>query len=207
MKRTWLAGTVAGMCVTVASVVTGGVPASADVNDCRDGYVCVWGDSNYRGRYLFSATDVHNVGERMNDLTTSLWNRTGSKVCFFDDASWSGAPCCTWPRARGSRMSEMRPMIESPHGIPAKDCPVIPGGSAHGGQRHRSAGSPAAVRDGREAADQGEGPQAHHRHGRPRLVRPGPVVVLVQLRRVRVAQWAQGAGGRDRGREAADCGA
>ncbi|SFY41703.1 peptidase inhibitor family I36 protein (plasmid) [Streptomyces atratus] len=92
MKRTWLAGTVAGMCVTVASVVTGGVPASADVNDCRDGYVCVWGDSNYRGRYLFSATDVHNVGERMNDLTTSLWNRTGSKVCFFDDASWSGAP-------------------------------------------------------------------------------------------------------------------
>lgn len=35
-------------------------------------------------------------------------------------------------------------------------------------QRHLSAGSPAAVRHGREAADQGQGPQAHHRPGGPR---------------------------------------
>ncbi|WP_225877175.1 hypothetical protein [Streptomyces resistomycificus] len=39
-------------------------------------------------------------------------------------------------------------------------------------QRHRPARYPAALRDGREAADQSQGPQAHHRLGRPRRTRP-----------------------------------
>ncbi|WP_189930874.1 peptidase inhibitor family I36 protein [Streptomyces sulfonofaciens] len=92
IKRNLIAGLVAGLCVAAASVVVGGTQASAHPEDCPDGYVCVWGDSNYEGRFLFvPGTDRANVGSAMNDLTTSIWNRTGSRVCFYDDANYGGS--------------------------------------------------------------------------------------------------------------------
>ncbi|MEU5159093.1 peptidase inhibitor family I36 protein [Streptomyces sp. NPDC020875] len=91
-KKTFLAGAVAGALMTAASVVTGGTQAVANPNDCPNGYVCVWGDSNYEGRFLFvPGTSRSNVGNHMNDLTTSLWNRTGSRVCFYDHADYQGS--------------------------------------------------------------------------------------------------------------------
>lgn len=87
-----MAGIIAGACLVAGSVVAGGTQASANPNDCPKGYVCVWGDSNYEGRFLFvPGTKRANVGERMNDLTTSLWNRTGSRICFYDDANYGGS--------------------------------------------------------------------------------------------------------------------
>ncbi|WP_432762240.1 peptidase inhibitor family I36 protein [Streptomyces sp. NBC_01241] len=87
-----MSGVIAGACMAAASVVTGAAPASANPNDCPKNYVCVWGDSNYEGRFLFvPGTDRANVGRAMNDLTTSLWNRTGSRVCFYDNDNYGGS--------------------------------------------------------------------------------------------------------------------
>jgi hypothetical protein len=91
VKKTLISGVIAGVCVTAASAIVGGTPASANPNDCPNGYVCVWGDSNYEGRFIFVPGNHRaNVGSFMNDLTTSLWNRTGSRVCFYDDAGYGG---------------------------------------------------------------------------------------------------------------------
>ncbi|GGL68916.1 hypothetical protein GCM10010095_62160 [Streptomyces anthocyanicus] len=91
MKKTFISGAVAAVLVTAASVVAGGVPASANPQQCPSGYVCVWGDSNYEGRYLFApGTELSNIGSYMNDLTTSVWNRTGSRICLYPDADWRG---------------------------------------------------------------------------------------------------------------------
>ncbi|MFF8913426.1 peptidase inhibitor family I36 protein [Streptomyces sp. NPDC015032] len=92
MRKTMLAGIIAGVCVTATTVVTGGTQAMANPNDCPKDYVCVWGDSNYEGRFLFvPGTSRKNVGDRMNDLTTALWNRTGSTICFYDDTGYGGS--------------------------------------------------------------------------------------------------------------------
>lgn len=91
MNRKLIAGALIGACTMVATLATGATRASADSKDCPDRYVCVWGDSNYNGRFRFQpGTDLANVGPEMNDLTTSLWNRTGSTVCFYDDANYNG---------------------------------------------------------------------------------------------------------------------
>lgn len=76
----------------------------------------------------------------------------------------------------------------------------------HSALRPSTAGTPGRFRGSgaRLAAKRlakADAPRAHHRPGRPRLVRPAPVV-LVQVRRVRVTQRAQVAGARDGGGEA-----
>lgn len=91
MRKTFVSGAIAAVCVTATSIIAGGTPASADPQDCPSGYVCVWGDSNYQGRYLFApGPERSSVGGYMNDLTTSLWNRTGSQVCFYQHDNWRG---------------------------------------------------------------------------------------------------------------------
>jgi hypothetical protein len=71
--------------------------AVADYRDCPDHYVCLWGDGNYAGRYVFypdNNLSVPNVGDRMNDLTTSIWNRTGRTICFYNDSNFQGQLLC-----------------------------------------------------------------------------------------------------------------
>jgi hypothetical protein len=73
--------------------------------DCPDHYMCFWGDSYYRGRYLFSPSHTdNNIGNFMNDLTTSMWNRTGYHMCFFPDTN-----------LRGEAVSGLRPGQWSPN--------------------------------------------------------------------------------------------
>ncbi|MER0240642.1 peptidase inhibitor family I36 protein [Streptomyces sp. HSW2009] len=91
MKRTLVAGLAAVACMTATTVIGSATSASANPNDCPDGYVCVWGDINYEGRFLFApGPERANVGSHMNDLTSSIWNRTGSQVCFYNHADWRG---------------------------------------------------------------------------------------------------------------------
>ncbi|GIE91998.1 Peptidase inhibitor family I36 [Actinoplanes regularis] len=71
--------------------------AHADYRDCPDRYLCLWGDGNYEGRYTFYPEGnlfVRNIGDRMNDLTTSIWNRTGRTVCFYNDINYQGQLFC-----------------------------------------------------------------------------------------------------------------
>ncbi|MBC3984655.1 peptidase inhibitor family I36 protein [Streptomyces buecherae] len=92
MKKSLIAGAVAATCMAATTVLAGATQASANPNDCPGGYVCVWGDSNYEGRFLFvPGTSRSNVGDHMNDLTTALWNRTGSRVCFYDHSNYGGS--------------------------------------------------------------------------------------------------------------------
>jgi hypothetical protein len=90
MKKTLLAGVLAGACLTAATVVAGGTPASADAKDCPDEYVCVWGDVNFTGRYIaqVGTLDRPDIGSYMNDLTTSAWNRSDSTICFYEDTKY-----------------------------------------------------------------------------------------------------------------------
>lgn len=92
MKRTLVGGVIAAACVTVTTVGLGATPASADPGDCPKRYVCVWDNSNYEGRFVFDpGTERPNVGEFMNDRTTSLRNRTGSHVCFYQNSEGKGS--------------------------------------------------------------------------------------------------------------------
>ncbi|WP_242895166.1 peptidase inhibitor family I36 protein [Actinomadura litoris] len=89
LKRTLTVGAVAAACAAGTTVGTTGI-ANADWRDCPNGSVCVWEHSNYNGRFLSGGTTVGNVGSAINDKTTSLWNRTGTVVCFFEHTNSGG---------------------------------------------------------------------------------------------------------------------
>ncbi|MBB5935727.1 peptidase inhibitor family I36 protein [Streptomyces zagrosensis] len=92
MKKSLIGGVVAAACIAATTVVAGATQASANPNDCPNNAVCMWGDSNYEGRFLFvPGTSRSNVGSHMNDHTTALWNRTGSRVCPYDHAKYGGS--------------------------------------------------------------------------------------------------------------------
>lgn len=86
------------------SGTTSGAPGTASVDDyrdCPDHYLCLWGDASYAGRYIFFPEGddggplfVPYIGDFMNDLTTSIWNRTSRRVCFYRDANYQGLLFC-----------------------------------------------------------------------------------------------------------------
>ncbi|WP_433432712.1 peptidase inhibitor family I36 protein [Nonomuraea sp. CA-141351] len=92
MRKTLIAGVIAAACATAALV--GAAPAQAKATawaECYEGYVCLYGDTNGEGRYLNTAgPTLRNVGSRMNDLTSSIWNRTSYTVCFYEHADTWG---------------------------------------------------------------------------------------------------------------------
>ncbi|WP_189113119.1 peptidase inhibitor family I36 protein [Pilimelia terevasa] len=89
---TILAGT------ALQATTTGAAQADGkEWRDCPDSYVCLWDDGNYAGRYRFQPEHdafVSWIGSAMNDRTTSIWNRTGSRVCFYDHVNYQGELLC-----------------------------------------------------------------------------------------------------------------
>ncbi|MEU1737395.1 peptidase inhibitor family I36 protein [Streptosporangium sp. NPDC020145] len=79
-------------CAT-ATLVTA-APAQAKTMDwdaCPAGYVCLYGDTYGRGRYSNApGTERANVGSHINDLTSSIWNRTDTYVCFYEHSDYGG---------------------------------------------------------------------------------------------------------------------
>ncbi len=79
---------------------TAGSLSATDYRDCPDHYLCLWGDASYAGRYTFYPEGdggplfVPNIGNFMNDLTTSIWNRTSRRVCFYRDTNYQGLLLC-----------------------------------------------------------------------------------------------------------------
>ena len=95
-KLTTLAGAFAAASI-LTSVAFGPGVARADVSDCLDKHVCLFGDQNYFGRWMRVPQDAlwqPNVGDFMNDLTTSIWNRTDVTVCFFEHDNYGGHNFC-----------------------------------------------------------------------------------------------------------------
>jgi Peptidase inhibitor family I36 len=83
--------------MAAAGAAQAGPAGPADYRDCPDRYLCLWGDGNYEGRYLFQPEGnlfVPNIGSFMNDLTTSIWNRTGRTVCFYNHINYQGQLLC-----------------------------------------------------------------------------------------------------------------
>jgi hypothetical protein len=92
MRKTLITGVIATACATAALVSAAPAQAQAAWAECYSGYVCLYGDTNGQGRYLNTAGPTNrNVGSRMNDLTTSIWNRTSYTVCFYDHADTWGS--------------------------------------------------------------------------------------------------------------------
>jgi hypothetical protein len=100
MRKALRAAAMAALTLTTAATVqmSAAEPARADYRDCPDRYLCLWGDGNYAGRYTFYPESgglfVSNIGAFMNDLTTSIWNRTGRRVCFYNDINYQGQLFC-----------------------------------------------------------------------------------------------------------------
>jgi hypothetical protein len=73
-----------------AMAVTAGT-ASADINVCKGGYVCLFDNDNFNGdSYRTVAGGSFNVPGFFNDRTTSVFNNSGINYCFFKDANFSG---------------------------------------------------------------------------------------------------------------------
>ena len=82
----------------MAAAVVGGSlvaapAASAAPGDCPDNYVCIFQHANYEGRWIGNLVghDRPNVGDYMNDRTTSIINNTNDWIIFFDRANYGGA--------------------------------------------------------------------------------------------------------------------
>lgn len=71
--------------------------------DCAGGYFCLWGDPNMAGRFIGWLQDengnvnVPNIGDWMNDLASSVWNRTAHKVCVYLDTGYRNQMACFEP--------------------------------------------------------------------------------------------------------------
>jgi hypothetical protein len=73
--------------------------ASAHYSDCGENSLCFWDDSSYGGRFL-GVPDADrllwtpNIGDFMNDKTTSIWNRTGKTINFYNDVNGGSSLVC-----------------------------------------------------------------------------------------------------------------
>lgn len=89
-------GTVAVAVPAAATATTvGGEQGTVRVtnfNDCPDGFVCVWGDTNYTGRFVgqIGSLDRPDIESFMNDLTSSVWNRSPYQICFYENTNYGG---------------------------------------------------------------------------------------------------------------------
>ncbi|KUN86448.1 peptidase inhibitor family I36 protein [Streptomyces griseoruber] len=65
--------------------------ASAAASDCPAAMVCIFQNVNFTGRWI-GQTDPYrsNVGDYMNDRTSSIVNRTDRDICFYQDADYGG---------------------------------------------------------------------------------------------------------------------
>ncbi|MFC9946821.1 peptidase inhibitor family I36 protein [Streptomyces pratensis] len=86
-----LSATGAAALAAVAIGALGAQPAAADSSECRPDWFCLWQDSSYQGRMLSSpAQNVSNIGDYMNDRTTSYWNRTDQWITVYYDSGYRG---------------------------------------------------------------------------------------------------------------------
>ncbi|WP_133917500.1 peptidase inhibitor family I36 protein [Streptomyces sp. NBC_00582] len=76
--------------------------ASAAQSDCPAAMVCIFQNVNFEGRYI-GQTDPYrpNVGDYMNDRTSSIVNRTDRDICFYQDADYRG-DMLMWVPARSA---------------------------------------------------------------------------------------------------------
>lgn len=88
---------VAAPAVALAAIVGGGLAAaptaSAANTDCPDFYICIFENSNYTGRWIgvHQGYDNPNVGDFMNDRTTSIINNTNEQYRLFTDSNYRGS--------------------------------------------------------------------------------------------------------------------
>ncbi|WP_262064328.1 peptidase inhibitor family I36 protein [Streptomyces sp. STR69] len=81
-------------------------PASAANTDCPDFYICIFENSNYTGRWIgvHQGYDNPNVGDFMNDRTTSIINNTNEDYRLFVDSNYRGAVLRSGPRTQYSNV-------------------------------------------------------------------------------------------------------
>jgi Peptidase inhibitor family I36 len=78
------AAVVGGSLVTAPS-------ASAAASDCPANMACIFQEVNFQGRMLGDPDGTGNVGDYMNDRTSSIVNNTNNTFCFYADAGHDGA--------------------------------------------------------------------------------------------------------------------
>ncbi|MEU2391520.1 peptidase inhibitor family I36 protein [Streptomyces sp. NPDC007369] len=117
-----------GLCAAAAAglIMTAATSASAatvfDIGhgegSCPDGYVCLWSEGNFiRGKFVNyhkfgSVASNQNVGDMgklartsagdkgMQDVTSSVLNNTGSRICFYEHNGYGGLEFKIGPREK-----------------------------------------------------------------------------------------------------------
>lgn len=74
--------------LAVSGILASGTPASAHWSQCPDNEFCFWDNSNYEGIFAYSSEAQPNVGDRMNDVMTSYWNRTDGWISVYKDSNY-----------------------------------------------------------------------------------------------------------------------
>ncbi|MFI1398147.1 peptidase inhibitor family I36 protein [Streptomyces sp. NPDC020681] len=107
--RRKLAGVaVAGM-LAIGFGVANASPASADLNQCFDGYYCQWEHSNYTGDFGQARYDTWYFGP-MTDSASSLWNNRAEWATLYLNTSYTGE--CLWVKPRGWHYAIPWPMYD-----------------------------------------------------------------------------------------------
>src|SRR4051812_29409159 len=103
LKRRYvaLAGTVAASALT-AALFLAPATANASVDQCPNGYFCVWEHANFSGRVMV-------IGGDMADLFTPMSGLAGTTT--------SGAPRCPFLRARATPISARSTIRRAPLGV------------------------------------------------------------------------------------------
>ncbi|MFJ9562777.1 peptidase inhibitor family I36 protein [Streptomyces fuscichromogenes] len=82
----------AAMAAAIVGVsLTAAPSASATSSDCPSNYICAFENENFTGRMVGNTGNVSNIGDYMNDRTTSIVNNTDRVVCFYDNADYDGS--------------------------------------------------------------------------------------------------------------------
>lgn len=79
--------------MTAAACLGATSPASASMNQCPDGYFCMWSGPDYTGEFLTASDDIDFLGDPpmdMNDKVSSVWNRSDDIVSVYADAYKQG---------------------------------------------------------------------------------------------------------------------
>lgn len=88
IKKSVTFGALVAAAMLAVTAVTA-VPAAAATKDCPDRYVCVWENAGYTGvmfHRILGAGGLHYHFGRWNDKGSSLVNKTGQDICWYEAA-------------------------------------------------------------------------------------------------------------------------
>ncbi|GAA2780792.1 peptidase inhibitor family I36 protein [Crossiella cryophila] len=90
MSKARLAGAALAAFATAATIgLAGATPASAALADCPNGSLCIWDNSHFQGKPMWTGgagglNYLNGPWRQYNDRASSLSNKTGRDICWYE---------------------------------------------------------------------------------------------------------------------------